>query len=379
MRISKKIFIISSSLLGILLFFWAIYFFSFQKSSEVLDAFQSDDTTPSNPQAPAARSKVLAVSEDAVRAVVLDKENSVIKYYAKDSGKAYQVDLDGNNKQVLSNKELPALSEVIWSPNRSKVISKLSQGGSAKFYYYNYKENKGVALKENLDTVVWQNDNKIIYKYYDPKSKERTLNIADPDGSHWKTIASLDQKYITTAPIPESSLISFWNKPDAFSESILQSVPALGGETKTILKGKFGGDYLWNNKGTYALLSHSNEKGGSKIQLGLLQYGNGEYKSLEIPTFVSKCAWSKDDAFIYYSLPGSIPENTVLPDKYDANTFTTIDTFWKVNITTGEKTRLVDLDKIKTPFDASNLFLSPDESELFFVNKIDSKLYKIAL
>ena len=111
-----------------------------------------------------------------------------------------------------------------------------------------------------------------------------------------------------------------------------------------------------------------------------MNYNGGEYKNLGLPTFISKCVWSKDNKTIYCALPGNIPTNSILPNDYKDQKFTTTDTFWKINTTTGEKNRLVETnDMPKNALDASEFFLNTDESLLFFVNKIDKKLYRIVL
>ena len=106
---------------------------------------------------------------------------------------------------------------------------------------------------------------------------------------------------------------------------------------------------------------------------------NGTYVDLGIPTVVSKCVWSNDDKTVYYALPGGIPDSAVMPDDYIANKFTTSDTFWKLDITTGMKERIIDPADENGTYDSSDLFLSPTENALFFINKIDNKLYKIVL
>jgi hypothetical protein len=105
----------------------------------------------------------------------------------------------------------------------------------------------------------------------------------------------------------------------------------------------------------------------------------GEYKNLEIPTLVSKCVWSKNNKIVYFALPSSLPDNILMPNDYDAKKFTTTDTFWKVDVTTGKKDRMIELEKMQGSYDASNLFLSPDEGNLFFINRIDDKLYKVKM
>ncbi|HAT75124.1 MAG TPA: hypothetical protein DCS28_03745, partial [Candidatus Moranbacteria bacterium] len=228
--------------------------------------------------------------------------------------------------------------------------------------------------------IAWQNTgNRIFYKYYDSKTKKRSLNISDPDGSNWTKLADIAFRDISIAQIPQSGSVSFWNKPDSFFETIFKSVPLVGGEEKEIMKGLFGADYLWNNNGSYVLISHSDAKGGNKIQLSIANSNGGEFKNLNMPTLVSKCVWMKDNKNILCALPGEIPAGAIMPNDYNQEKFRTADTFWKINTTTGEKARVIELEKITAKYDATNLFLNNDESILFFVNKTDGKLYRITL
>lgn len=385
MNLAKKVFLVSTLLLVFVLLLWGVYVLSFKKtnapaaSENPLESLAKKeegvpaDTKKNAPQA------IVSISDEAAIAPTLSADGHSVKYYSQETGLAYQTDLDGQNKKVLSNKELAGLENIFWSPDKNKVISQLKKESGSTFFYYNYSDNSGVKLKDNLDDAVWQNDNKILYKFYDPKTRERTLNIADPDGANWKKIADLKDKSVSIAPIPKSGLISFWNKPDAYAETALQSISVLSSEQKTIFKDKFGTDYLWNGDGGNLLVSHSDAKGGTKMQLALINARGGEYKNLNIPTFVSKCVWSADHKTVYYALPSGIPDSAVLPNDYQDRKFNTADTFWKVDVESGEKKRLVNLDKITEKFDASSLFLNNDESALFFINRIDGKLNRLNL
>jgi hypothetical protein len=377
MTLSKKIFIGSSVLFALLLIFLGIYNFAFKNTSPAAPAAKTVVQTTVDKKSSAAR--VTALSDEAVLTPAIDMEKSLIRYYSKDTGKTYQIDLDGSNKKTLSDKTLPGLADVIWSPDGTKVISKFIQDGATKFFYYNYSTNTGVPLKNNLDTVVWQNNNKIFYKYFDAATQERTLNIANPDGTSWNKIANLDYKNISIAPIPRTGLVSFWNSQDASLETAFASAPVLGGDQTSILKGFFGVDYLWNATGNTVLFSHSDQKNGSKIQLGIMNDHGGEFKNLGVATFVSKSVWSKDGKTIYYALPSSFPDNIVLPNDYVNKTITTDDSFWKLNTSTGEKTRILDIGQSVGKIDAQNLFMNADESILFFINKLDGKLYRLDL
>jgi hypothetical protein len=105
----------------------------------------------------------------------------------------------------------------------------------------------------------------------------------------------------------------------------------------------------------------------------------GQFQALMFPTVVSKCAWSHDSKFLFCSMPGNLPDSAILPNDWQDGKFSAADTFWKIDVATGKKDRLVDTENIKDSFDAINLFLSQDEKTLFFTNKSDGKLYKLAL
>ena len=156
----------------------------------------------------------------------------------------------------------------------------------------------------------------------------------------------------------------------------MQIIGAIGGQTQVIFKGRYGGDYLWSPDGTQALVSSLGDENSKMPTLGLITI-NSEYHDLNIPTIVSKCVWSSDGKTIYYALPGGIPDSVIMPNDYQNGKFTTEDTFWKMDIATGQKERLVSANEISGKYDSSNLFLSATNSALYFVNKIDGKLYRI--
>lgn len=383
MPILKKIFFSSLAIFITTLLLWGVYLLSFKKETPkntVETPVQSAPLAIDVPQKTEAP-KMQAISDEAVLSPVFSPDGLSIKYYSKNSGKAYQIDTDGQNKKVISDKELIGLSNVSWSYDKSKVITKLSQGTGTKFFLYDYEASKGTPLKSNLDEVVWQSDsNKIFYKYFDPKTKDRTLNISDPDGTNWKKLADIDYRYLSVSSVPKTGIVSFWNRPDAYDASTLESIPIIGGDRKIILQGKFGADYLWDNLGNTFLMSSVDSKGGTKIQLATANFNGGEYKSLGIPTFVSKCVWSKNNKVVYYALPNGIPAGAVLPNDWQDGKFNSVDTFWKIDIASGETSRIIEpKDMEDAKIDAVNLFLNTDESYLYFTNKIDGKLYRIAL
>jgi hypothetical protein len=92
---------------------------------------------------------------------------------------------------------------------------------------------------------------------------------------------------------------------------------------------------------------------------------------------VKKCVWSTDSKSLFCALPGNIPETSILPNDWQEGKLQTTDTFWKIEVATGEKERLIEIEKISGSFDVLEPFLSQDEKTLFFSNKADGKLYRL--
>lgn len=376
MKILKRVFLISVIILLICLLFWGVYYLSFDEKAKTA---VKEEEKPADSIPPLPTQIISAVTKEAAISPTLSADGTKIKYFAKDTGRGWEINLDGSGKVPLSSKDMPQMSGALWSPDKNKVIARFPEtNGVFRFSLYDYGSGQEASLKKNLDEVSWQNDsNKIFYKYWDEGKKERTLNVASPDGTDWKKLADLSYRNITIATVPKTGLVSFWPTADGMAATTFETVPVVAGERKMIHKDTYGADFLWDNSGNNVLMSQVDQKGGNKMDLAVMNYMGGEFRKLGIPTTVKKCAWSGNNKSFYYALPTSIPDNVLMPNDWQDKKFTTADTFWKMDIMTGEKKRLVEPEKIKEKYDASELFLNADESMLFFINRIDGALYKI--
>jgi hypothetical protein len=390
MSIAKKIFIVSSILLSAVLFFLGIYNVSFKREkASIQDGAKTNQsgsagevTNTVNKTGEAAKinsnEKIYSLSDEAIISPVSVDDGDSVEYYSKANGNVFKVFLSGREKKVISDKNLSGLEKILWSPDASRVISRFNINGQVRYSTYDYNEKKGYKLDDGIEYATWNNlGNQIFYKYFDAKSKKRTLDVADFDGKNWKKIADVNSGSIFISVIPQSSFVSFWNTPNAFEETSLSIVSTVGGEVRKIFSGRFGADFLWSPNGSKALVSFTDSRGGSKTSLGVINSNGGEFQNLNIPTFVSKCVWSKDSKTIFYTIPTFSSENNVLPNDYQSGKVSTEDTFWKMDITSGKAERVVEIKDINGSYDATNLFLSPSEDVLFFINKIDGKLYGI--
>jgi hypothetical protein len=386
---TKKIFAISTLLLLLVIGAILAYNFLFKAPASQKDSTDIAKTGEegklneenSGQKTDESKASIQAISEEPVFGATLSPDGSYLYVFLAENGQLNQIDLSGKLEKVLSTEKFENIKKVIWNKPKNKAIIKTEPSpGTVKFFYFDISGKKVSVLKENIDSVSWSNlGDKIIYKHYDPKTRKRTVNVADPDGSNWKIVAGLGYRSAEVAPVPGSSELSFWPSPNAYTATSLVSVSFGGENPKELFKDRYGADFLWAPSGAHAAMSASDQKGGHKIDLLIMNRQGGEVQSLMLPTFASKCAWSSDSKNLYCAMPGDIPDSAILPNDWQEGKITPSDTFWKVDASNGKRGRLVDPEKIGGSYDAINPFLSPDEKTIFFVSKSDGKLYKLTL
>ncbi|MDD3487043.1 MAG: hypothetical protein PHF35_01530 [Candidatus Moranbacteria bacterium] len=343
----------------------------------------SENTAPANSvsaEATASKQTISAVSDQPAFGAVLAPDNASIYYFSADNGQLNQMDFNGKLEKVVSTEGFKDIQKVAWNKSRNTAIIKRADGKSgSKFLILDLAEKKVSALKNSVDSAAWSNlGDKIIYKYYDSKTGKRTVNVSDPDGGNWRKVADTSFVDLEIAAVPGLAAISFWPMPDAYTATSVDLVNFSGENDKEILKGRYGADLLWSPDGKSAAVSYTDQKGGKKTDLAIMNSDGGQFHSLNFPTFTKKCAWSSDSKHLFCAMPGNISENSTLPDDWQEGKFQTADTFWKIEVATGKKDRLVEVEKIDDSYDVLNPFLSADEKTLFFINKADGKLYKLS-
>lgn len=304
-----------------------------------------------------------------------------IYYYSFDDRSLKKYSTEGKGKEILMSNFPGTPTRILWSPKHDQVLLLLSQTGRQDLWYFADLRTKTlVPLKPEMSRLAWDNlGDKILYQYTDPRTKTRSLNISDPNGENWKRLADLNGRDSFFSSVPKSTLFSFWSRSNALEETSFETLNVTGENRQVLLTEKFGADYLWSPDGTRVLVSTSDQRGGHSLLLNIMNQNGGEFKNLAIPTLVSKVVWSKNGNVLYYALPGALPENAVLPNDYFDRPIYTKDTFWKIDLENGKRTRLLDLNEASQAFDSTNLFLSPSEDVLYFTDRQTKRLYRIDL
>ena len=375
----KKVFLISSVLLFLVLLFLVVYNFAFRENRSTALVDPDKKTAPKEDEAllDLPSGALAPVIHDTVLGVTL--ADKTLLYYSRKEKALKQADLSGKKSEVLFASFPSEPSRVVWSPRKDATLLLLDTPSGPLWHLFTLKDKKLTPLKKEMSRLAWTNLGDSIFYQFAEAGGRSSLNVSSPDGSNWRKLTDLASGSFFIAPVPQSSSVSFWSRPNGLEQNSLQTVPFTGGEQKTLFKDHYGTDFLWSPKGDRLLVGSVTEKGKFEPSIGLANENGGEYRDLLVPTLISKVVWGKDNQSIYYAHPGTFSQETVLPNDYFGKPIITRDTFWKMDVVTGKRERLIPLEEIKVAVDATELFLTNDENTLFFTDRVSGKLYGISL
>jgi len=367
----KKIFIILIIILILVIGLLVVYnYFLKEEATE-------PTTGPNGSSVSKPTSQLKAISEESVLNPIIDGQK--VKYYLLGNGNVFESNFDGSDKTRISSNRLTDLVQVLWSPRRDKVIAIFDNQGQTEKYLYDYQTEKAGRLDDNIQHIAWSpNQDKIAYQYYNPQTEDNNISIANPDGSNWADILATRMKnLIVEWPSPDQLAIR--TRPSGLAQSIVYSINPASNRLQKIISETYGLTVLWSPLGDKILLSET-DKQGKNLKLKMADLSKQTIEELELATLPEKCVWSQDNRTLFCAVPENISPAAVLPDDYYKGLVAFDDSFWRVNLETGQKTQIqLTADERTTAYDARQLLLSPDEDYLLFVNKRNSLLYSLEL
>lgn len=309
------------------------------------------------------------ISRQTVVSPTLDSSGAKIKFYLKESGNVMESDFDGGNQKIISSAKIQGLARILWSPAKDKVISFYENGDK---YFYDYNTKKSTKLNFNIKDVIWTGD-KIIYQFKD--AARNSFNVSNPDGSAWRPLTFHTENRIFKMDWVSGKLY-FYLAPSGYVPSSLNVLDDKG-ISKTIFSRVNGLGAKWAPNGEKFIFSGTDFQ-GKRLSLSLSDKDGLSIKNLNLAALAEKCVWSGDNKNIFCAAPKEVPQFAVMPDAYYGATFRSVDYFIRINTDTLEKNWLIN-PNLAGDYDASDLFLSPDENYLFFVNRIGGLLYSLQM
>ena len=206
--------------------------------------------TGTEPKKEAFWPELKQISREPVISPTLNSSGAKIKYYLK-NGKVTESDFDGLDTNIISNVEFSGLKDVIWSPQKNRVISIYENGNK---YFYDYNTRQQTKLHSGIRDVNWsENGEKIAYQFID--ARRNSVNISNADGGNWQALTFYSEnRQLKLDWI--SDKIYFYPFGSGNAPSSLDSVDTSAKTSTNILFGVYGLSVNWAPNGEKFLFSH---------------------------------------------------------------------------------------------------------------------------
>lgn len=368
---TKKLIIILSLLAALIAIVYLVYIFFFRPASP---------SEPNSQEVTASEKKqvIFPLSQEPVLSPTINSSGNKVRYYSKNNGNIYEVNFDGTGLSRISASNLAGLLNIIWSPDKEKVIGLFQKGDQIQKYLHNYQAGQSILMNSNINQIAWSPDGKkIALQTFNSETQTNTISISNADGSDLKDVFSTRLKdFILEWPTIDK--ISLRTKTSGLSDGLVLMVNPDNGSFSKVLGNIFGLNIMWSPLGN-SLLYSSTTTDGKNPSLFLADQTGQTKKSIGFATLIEKCVFSQDNRTLFCAIPQTLSENAVWPDDYYKGMTTTADNFLKIDLEASQSSSIFSPNANDKTYDATGLFLSPKEDYLFFINKKDGLVYSIKL
>ncbi|OGF82385.1 hypothetical protein A3B18_03505 [Candidatus Giovannonibacteria bacterium RIFCSPLOWO2_01_FULL_46_13] len=356
---------------GIAEIFYNLFPKSENNDGAPLDSEGSPEGEENNlPEANAGEQNFLELVKESVSGATIYKGK--IRYIDRASGHLFEMDLDGKNKNLISNTTIPGIFEVSWSPKGDRAILK---------YYSNEKLNVLSAVFSGSSTKTTFLPDGVREAIFSPKGDRVAYVLAS--GSEGQVITATPENKTPTVrlkmPItswkiswPEEANIYLLTAPSAYLDGFLYKLTLSSGAFAKVFGPSLGLTAATNGANIFFSASDPNDRALSNLSLNIAGNKLSSASSLTLP---EKCAWSKKSKDIIFCALPLAYSPAVYPDDWYKGKISFNDEIVKLNL----KDSAIESIEILPSVDATNLFLSEDETLLFFTNKKDGSLWRLKI
>ncbi|MFW5884886.1 MAG: hypothetical protein ACOCUF_01485 [Patescibacteria group bacterium] len=381
--ISKKIFIIAGSFFVLLVLLSGGWYFLREDNKKPIEIVNEEAERREEPKeqkqegANLNSDLIRKIAEGEINSVVFDRDKRNVLYYNNNNF----LKLTPGKEVFIENLEsypFKNIKNIKWSFDRSRTLIQTEEG----FKVFNLSDGEVADLKGGIKEAGWNIlEGGLVYHFQDKENDVSEIDVSDAEGGNWKKIIDTDFAEISLKTRPESKEVLYYPKNNKTEKEKGVFLVDLTEREKTeLIEWKEGFDCKWSPSGDKLLISHKKEEG---LDLGYLDMKNDNYYTFNFPTTIEKCAWSEDEESLYcgmitgFSSQGE--EDGDLLKSWQEENFYSQDTFWKIDIETGKKERLIDTIEEKISVDAVNLLVNKKEDKLYFIDRKTRDLMELQI
>lgn len=367
---SRKIFLITILVFIVIIIAALLYLFVFGSKPDSIGQTSLEPLAETAPQitpfpepspslSPAPEiSKITQVISNRVLGFALSGANMF--YYDEDQGGFYQRPQGDGEARIYGQGKFTQVKNVIWSPDKTQAIMIFNNDD---YYHFNPASGVSTKLAPKISNLSWIQDGKRIFYQWNQTEGASELIVAEPDGNNWAKIRDLGYNQILLGSSPKADGPIAMAQNYGYGEG-RNAYPIFndGAAGAAIKLSNYGEKAKWSRSGE-RILYEATDPDTFDNYLWVVDFTGTNNYNLGVKSFVEKCVWNKLDAKIFCAVPSQ-----ALGAKAEV-TDASIDNFWEINTKTGEKRKVYDESESDAKFDATNLWLSPNEDKLYFTDE----------
>lgn len=328
-------------------------------------------TQPASAQLPTTPvSQIIQLTKEPAIGAVYNPSSGSIKYYLKQNGWVVSSLPDGSSATTISNTTISGIQQVVWSPSTTNVILFLQDGTKE---LYNYSTHQPTFLKNGVSAVGFSPDGGSVVFYDNTDPATPAIDILN--------LSSMNQQQISSNIFLEPAFS--WKGNNLFVESVTpnlyrrpKNLDVYNTSTQkwsNVFNGVYGfGDKISPDGNT--ILYSQTQVYGQNLDLFVHSATTGGERDLQVATIPEKCAFASN-TLVYCAVPDSWPSFPQLPEDYNSGSIQTTDSFWAIDLTTGQKFELLKSSATSEKFNADNLVAAGNY--LVFTNNYNGLLYAL--
>lgn len=319
---------------------------------------------------------------------VVDYGDKKIKGFAAGTGGAQFYDPESGLFLKLVNGEFTPLTEkkffnvdsVTWSRSLDKAVIEYPDG---KNIIYDFAAQKQITLPEELSEFSFDAAGQSIGAKWESSDRdENWLMVGDTKGGNFQLIEPLGDNAddVQVSYSPDSRVVGLFRDADSATTQVVLPLGTRGETFKQFQVEGLNFESSWSPAGNALLYSVADPQDNFKPRLWLTEGDTqtlGSNKTdLTLSTWPWKCAFNKQGSSVYCAEPSQVPNGSGLyPELAQGRP----DVFYRIDINTGQKIPLALPVGAQAAYSAASVYLSDDESTLYFVDGVTQRLHSIRL
>ncbi|MHB1118273.1 MAG: hypothetical protein ACYCZ7_01970 [Minisyncoccota bacterium] len=319
-----------------------------------------------------------------------DKKGAVLatsaRYIERGLGHIYETSLATYTESRIGNETRSRLSEALWGNNgKSVVVRFLDEEGVIKTRILNIGvsaassiQNTAPEASEILATEEIFLPDFIPFMAVAEDSTDKLFYLENGNVSSTGNVVTFKNTGVTRIftssftewlpQFPNQKLVTLTTKPSANVPGHLFFVDTKTKSLTKILSNINGLTTLTSRDGASVLYAETKE---GTPELLVYEIAKKESHSLALQTLPEKCAWSaKNTAIAYCAVPQTLP-SAQYPDQWYQGLISFSDTIWRIDTKTSVVEKILTPADLRAPaLDIVNLVLSSDDAQLLFINKV---------